>query len=365
MPVARIPKMFLHNTQMEKELEKQQKCLIKGDEAEQKLYRLFVEGSFHNQPGMIIFPNVDGNHFFKSQVGRVEMDLVLIHPKKGIFVFSVKNVGMKLDSLIEKIKQEIEKHSRFVRMIKDYRPVSNNHEVPIHTVVCDFRRSPSDLMRLEEGEISAFGKVFVLNKDELKPDAFSQVLASKVFGGGISDITWNDSFDLLAARLTALASLEGASVLIQEKMRQGILQSGFKKCLQTQIGPHGDIDGLKDIVAQHSEIRKHKGNRRFILWTKDQMRVIAKVYWHLVKSPERGLRLLVTGGKGSGKTLLLVFLAKMVQSVVKPTSENVSNKVLVYEGSLSSVRLRTMLQEVFASTNIVVPGVPGKQELLF
>ena len=148
VPVARVPKLFLHGSQLEKLLQKQLKSLSMGEDGEIKLYRLFMDGNFTGQPGAIVFPNVDGRHIFKCQVAKVEIDLVLIHSKKGIFVFNVKNQGGKGTSA-RKVEEDIEKHSKFLRILKNYKSTEDNCFTPIHTVVCDFANDESKFANLE------------------------------------------------------------------------------------------------------------------------------------------------------------------------------------------------------------------------
>ena len=138
VPVARVPKMLLHGSQIEKLLQKQLKSLSTGDEGEIKLYRLFMDGNFMGQPGAIVFPNFDGSHIFKSQVAKVEIDMVLIHSKKGIFVFNVKNQGGKGTTPAKEVKEDIDKHSKLICMLKNYKSTEDNCFTPIHTVICNF-----------------------------------------------------------------------------------------------------------------------------------------------------------------------------------------------------------------------------------
>ena len=91
VPVAGVPTLFLTGSQLETSLKEHLKSTLKGDEGETKLYRLFINESFSGEPGAILFPNVDGSNIFQCKVGRVEIDMALIHSKKGIFVFNVKN----------------------------------------------------------------------------------------------------------------------------------------------------------------------------------------------------------------------------------------------------------------------------------
>ena len=177
VPVARVPKMFLDNFQIEKQLQDKLKSTMKGEDAEQKLYRLFVEGSFKEEPGVIVFPNVDGSHIFKSKVGKVEIDMVLIHPQKGIFVFNVKN---QRRFKMEKVKEDIKKHTRFIRMLKDYKSVGNITNVPINSVVCDFANNKSKFAAFKEETANTEEEILVFEIDELKKVNFAQNWCSQI-----------------------------------------------------------------------------------------------------------------------------------------------------------------------------------------
>ena len=61
--------------------------------------------------GLALFPNVD-SQCFKGLKSHVEIDLVLLHPHKGIFLFNVKNQKkLKAPGIVD----DIERHSSFLR----------------------------------------------------------------------------------------------------------------------------------------------------------------------------------------------------------------------------------------------------------
>ena len=298
IPVARVPKLLLHGSQLEKLLQKQSKSLSTGDEGEIKLYRLFMDGNFLGQPGAIVFPNVDGSHIFKCKAGKVEIDMVLIHSKKGIFVFNVKNQGGK-GTPARKVEEDIEKHSKFIRMLKNYKSTEDNCFTSIHTVICDFANEKTKFTKLYTRNENTGEHIIVLNKKDLETDNFIKTWISRI--AKISDVVWNTSLDVLVARMMALASIEGGTSLIHEQMRTGVLQStNEKQNLEYQMRSFGDnpkLNAFRETVFEHSKVENPKGKKRFILWTKAQMAVIAKVFNHVTTSPDRGLRLVVTGGE--------------------------------------------------------------------
>ena len=90
---------------------------------------------------------------------------------------------------------------------------------------------------------------------------------------------------------------------IHAELREGSLQSRRQRnLLAVQLGKFGGIPGFESCVSKNSEIECPPGKRKFILWTTDQLKVAAEVYEHLTATFSEPLRLLVTGGKGSGKT---------------------------------------------------------------
>ena len=84
------------------------------------------------------------------------------------------------------------------------------------------------------------------------------------------------------------------------------------------------------------------------------MQVISKVFEHLMGSSEKGLRLLVTGCKGSGKTMLLVFLAKLTHQVLKSRDPATNREVLVCDGSFGCPFLMDQLQRQFSCSDVNV-----------
>ena len=363
IPVARVPKMLLHGSQLEKLLQKQLKSLSKGDEGEIKLYRLFMDGNFIGQPGAIIFPNIDGSHIFKCQAAKVEIDMVLIHSKKGIFVFNVKNQGGKGTS-VRKVEKDIEKHSKFIRLLKNYKYTEDNCFAPIHTVICDFANEKTKFTKLDKRNENTGKHIIVLNKKDLETANFVKTWISRI--AKISDVVWNTPLDVLVARMMALASIEGGTSLIHEQMRTGVLQStNEKQNLEYQMRSFKDnpkLNAFRETVSEHSKVENPKGKQRFILWTKAQMAVIAKVYQHVTTSQDRGLRLLVTGGRGTGKTMLLVFLAKMLQSIIEIQTGERTSRTMVIEGTNGARGLIKVLNEALCSSNVTtVYDTPGEK----
>ena len=359
VPAARIPKVFLHNLQMSKQLEKTLKSTQKGDGAEKMLYTLFLESSFGDEPGVVILPNVNGNEIFETQIAKVEIDMVLIHQNSGVFIFNVKNVGGKSASS-EKVREDISKHTRFVRMLINYRNATQN-EVPIHTVLCNFFDSSNKFKDLTEGTEELNDKVIVFNKNELNTNQFSVTWKRTVNYCGMKSAAKMKAVDLIVARLITLNLIEGSLALIHEQMETGFLQSVSKKDhLDAQIQSCDQDVGFKEAVVGKSQTVTHRGKRKYILWTKDQIKVISTFYRHLLCPTKKGMRLLVTGCKGSGKTLLLVFLAKLVEYLHEQENETRYGNTLVCDGSFSCPVLSKFFLKEFSATNVAVYSTASK-----
>ena len=89
--------------------------------------------------------------------------------------------------------------------------------------------------------------------------------------------------------------------------------------------------------------------------------MIAKVFNHVTTSPDRGLRLMVTGGRGTGKTMLLVFLAKMVQRIIEIQTRERTSRTMVIEGTTRARVLVKVLTEALCSSNVTVYDTPGEK----
>ena len=350
------------------------KYTLVGEEVEKKLYSFFVNAFPESQPGILIFPNFDSSHIFKTQGAKVEIDMIVAHPQKGLFVFNVKNQNG--GPSVQSIQTESEKHGKFLRMLENFRPVSLNKRIPLYSVLCDFANPTSSRYTGLKAKMQpVYGDTLVFNKYELKENIFLQKWYDKL--AAIRDVEWEVSFDILIAQLIALTSIESAAVLIADKLKKGLLQSVSKsKHLASQLKNQENNDVLGNIVAENSKIELPKKNA-LILWTKDQMSVIAEVYKHLTTESTNGggLRLLVTGGKGTGKTVLLVHLAKMSQSLLEADenpettmkegnstikNDNSSQKILVCHGNPKCRNLTRNLAEALDGIAVEVKDIRSK-----
>ena len=367
VPVARIPQQFLHNRAMCKKLEERLKSTQKGELGEQKLYRLFAHGNFDDQPGVIIFPNLNCSHLFRTQVAKVEIDLLLVHQRKGVFIFNVKTVGGKCSS--EELRMDILKQRRLIELLIDYKPDKNQgqNDVPIHSIICNFLDDSKKFKCLEEKTDNV---TLVFNKIDLDPAKFPKFWADKINDDEIkSSIKSESALKVLVARLVALSSIKKSAAAIHQNMKSGFLQAYAQPTpLETQISAFKSDKTFEDLVMKLSETVNQNGKKKFILWTKEQMDTIAQIYDKLMNPvSENGMRVLVEGCKGSGKTLLLIFITKLAQRIFRGRNENGHGRIMVFVGCRREGVLIEQLRAAFIEEwrEIVIRDNPCKWVQLF
>ena len=424
VPLAWLPKKFLHDSEMTQTLKKTFKSLSKGDGGEKYLFKLFVEGKFPGQSGFIIFPNFDASEMFKTQIARKEIDMILVHQNYGIFVFNVKREGGK-GTTSDGVKEDIKKHNKLIRMLMNYGTNRDTiHFTPIHTVVCNFA-DKSKFRVLQEQTQNDLEKIFVLNKEDLKPQTFGEKWVNMIKQARFEEFTWTSQMDVLVARLIALNSAESNLAVIHDQMGGGLLQTvSSEQHLQTQIKSIKSVESFEKAVVYQSKIIVQKGaekqtlpefdnlpetsqvtpsgsekitpnnskiqdfsflkektggedyyqptdgnvfkicnpkkkssmreKKKFVLWTTDQLKIIAKVYEYLTTAhlnpSQKGLRLIVTGCKGSGKTMLLTFIAIFAQNQAKTETQNF--KVLICDGGFTSALVLHQIRQAFKCSEI-------------
>ena len=241
IPCARVPKIFIRNVDLSKELPKHFKSLQKGDEGENKVYRMFVNEIGRDHIGIIVLPNFNGSLIFeKGELG--EIDMIVAHPLKGIFLFEVKNESGKKkqkEKWIKNLKSDMLKHVKFIRHLLNYnknhpdqpttsssaaeKEVFEMDTVPIHAVFYYIPDDLNSIAKLADNDPKWYteGNVIVFQKSDFRN------FASK-WGGELEKIPSMKSsatFDILLARLVALNSLEVASALIRQKIVSNQMQS--------------------------------------------------------------------------------------------------------------------------------------------
>ena len=137
--------------------------------------------------GLAAFPNVDSSCFQEGKeniIKHAEIDLVLLHPKKGIFIFNVKNqVHDQLKESASKIVEDIkDKHSVFLRQL-----CQAPESTPINAVVCsvgcniELEVQKAIMGPLQDAKIQ--GGCFFLNADEIRDtDKFVAKCRDDIFG---------------------------------------------------------------------------------------------------------------------------------------------------------------------------------------
>ena len=114
IPLVRVPRVFLHNNQMPEFLKKRFQPVQKGEDGEMKIFNCLLRlSSLNFDVGLAVFPNVDRN-CFRHLDSHVEIDDVLIHPKKGVFIFNVKNTEKVK---VKQIADDVKKHGGFLRRL--------------------------------------------------------------------------------------------------------------------------------------------------------------------------------------------------------------------------------------------------------
>ena len=425
VPTARVPRLFLHNVQMSTDMQKEFSSLQKGETGEIKVFKMLLDSFDPNHEGMIVFPNLNGRELFATKIAHVEIDTVIVHPRKGVFVFNVKKQGGK-GLTPKKIKDDIQKHGNFLRMLLQYGQAElNGNPVPIHNVFCSLHDDNKvKFHELQSNEVP-HSRTLIFTKSDLRVEHFATNWHEQL--SQLDDFEMVEQLEVLVARLVALSSFEGSLALIHNQMSMNYMQTVSKTSQSKFIKEVQSLNYLDDTTKEKlkkATQAQHHGHgsqkKRFIIWTNDQINIISTVFQRLVKtiSPgeenEKGLRLIVTGCKGSGKTMLLTFIAKMAQCMFEaetsssaaatdgnsdigtetgsgietkigtgvenpPTlpyateydtnDENSTQiqardkpgKVLVCDGSFSSPVLTTLLQTMLNSTAISVYTTPGRK----
>ena len=368
VPAVRVPALFLGPDMMSKKLDSHYERIRKGEEGELKLYRNLLDGFGSDHDGIIILPNLNTNGLFKSKSGVVEIDIIVLHPSKGIFVVSVKNRKMREqipvmdsaavkifeDEFKEKLKKEMIKHTDFIIHLSNYKtsPCSSSSSlgfIPVHAVFCQFSWSSENMQDLETNK-----EWYTYNDTEhvlmfQQPDFlnFQKNWTEKM--SKIRDIEMNAQFEATIARLVALSSMDSATALIHDKMTSNSLQSiqVKQKDLNTRLDQQfadtsvniseDSLRELKNVmqkeILESNRNQSKRGKMKVILWTKEQLEIIAEVYDALTKkSGVKPLRLVVRGPYGSGKTMILIYLAKLAEVVFDWSAANHCNRVVICNG---------------------------------
>ena len=348
VPIARVPNQsFLKMIHIPSDLHKSLKDSEKGESAEAKVYELFMHLPQDLKEGMIVFPNVNGRETFRTVKAHVEIDMVVAHPTKGFFIFNIKCLQK---SAASEVKKDIEPHCGFIRMLIQYGQENAVDSIPMHLVIC----------QLHDDKIDKFDKLrfsgnrsqtLIFGKKDLTQEAFHKKWKDCLSNLPLPVIpeAHRKEFDVSVARLVAVNSCKSTAAIIHDNMQSNFMQS-FKKSK-----PQFDklnTDKETKVLLEDTSRSKMGDKTKFILWTEEQLKVISFVVEHLLNPEEKGyLRLFVAGCKGSGKTMLLVFIAKIAAKLLQTEFES---KVIVFNGGPNNDPLLSteLLKQLLGSSNV-------------
>ena len=369
IPIARVPRVFLQNSEMAKNFVDRYSSSQTGEFGEIDVYKKLLNlKSMKQVGGTLIFPNVDGNHF-KSPEAKVEIDIVVIDSRKGIIVVSVKN-----STLVKKMHhvEDMEKHTKFIRLLRDFSQC-NASVPPVHGLICSLKSDVNVDTLQREGywKLSdSHEKRFVFQPK----DMINFLPAWERMLGEIPNLDQDQASNLskLASKLAVLNSMEGTLSFLHEKMESNAIQEIKLKKMEAskmieeavsmsaagQSSDVAEISGLMHQVPTTSATSScNKKKKSFFLWTNDQLKVIFRIIAELKqnKSSAKGCRILVAGPKGSGKTMLLLYVAELAKLVLAPDDKNMKPKVVVCDGRLGSTQiLFEKLKKQLSNKNIYV-----------
>ncbi|XP_063713900.1 uncharacterized protein LOC134841793 [Symsagittifera roscoffensis] len=351
IPIARIPRLFLKNVYMSKDQQKEFHPLQKGEEGEIKIYQLLLESLDKNRKGVLVLSKVNGREMFATTSAQVEIDTVLIHPAKGVFLFNIKAQGGK-GLTPQKVEKDFKKHSNFLRMLMQYGYENETDFPPIHSVYCHLVDDNKE--KFEGISKQLGGALLICTKSDLKPETFCSSWSQKLDGVPDFDHKLTEIFEVFIARLAALNSIEGSLALIHDQISTNYAQATNKN--KNQFGTTDEDTKAVLNEASRTSINSKKRDR-YIIWKPEQVQIISTVVEHLQDPSREGLRLLVRGCKGSGKTMLLIFLAKIAVKIIESQhpGQNNHGKVVVYNGdSLTRKYVSEKLEHLLEPSGVIV-----------
>ena len=366
VPVARLPRLFLQHDQMPTTtLRGQLSSLQKGEAGEISVYDFLMKSGEYLECGCLVFPNVDGTRHFRCSVGCVELDVVVLHPKKGAFVFNVKNAGnVKEKSIVA----DILKHSHFIRLIQTF---DGWEDMPVHTVVCSLQKELDPTRFKNIPNYPEKDKIFLIQPHHMEDfeSRWTFILHE------IDDLSvdYTIGVDVLAARLAALNSMEetvwkkkknkmeGPVTLVHNQFSANHIQTIQRKrevaekivteSIRENLVDREDLGDVERLTSGMTALQttEEKGKKSFILWTNEQQKIISSIASGLFSNPSDGSRILVCGPKGSGKTMLMIFIARLARRVFT------DDKICIMDGrSGISKFLFKRLKEQLKDTDIDV-----------
>ena len=157
-----------------------------------------------------------------------------------------------------------------------------------------------------------------------------------------------EKFELFVARVVAINSIEGSLALIHDQVSSHYVQTTKdNKMIFEKIVDKKDTETVEILKNASLAECRFKKNKRAIIWTADQLKIITTVV-ELFQDPSRGeLRLLVKGCKGSGKTMLLVYFAGSDHVIIQEVG---SDHVIIQNNCTIFYHLLVTLSAIWVSS---------------
>ena len=317
--------------------------------------------------GMFVIPNFNGDKKFDCHPGKVEIDFIVIHVLKGVFVLNVKNAQ---NVILKDICNEMKRHKDFLAALRDF-DKSEGDIFPLNDIVISLKQDLnskkgilSNRLKNLFSEHFSGDKQYVFNPNGAQElDAYLQQVIDE-------SLTLTDDqkkcLDVFATRLIALSSIESSIPDLHRKM----VNNEFQFIKTKKSGSNEEQTGnISDYTVANFEL--YQVDEKFsILWTIEQARAFSifseKVREYLSSDSQKGFRLLVYGPKGSGKTVLLFHFAQMAKSMLK-NEQNADRKpkVVVCDGRMGqSVLLLDHLRTKLSAIGVeVLSGCFQKENL--
>ena len=174
------------------------------------VYKLFLKSADKNQKGLMLFPNLNSRKLGVFENADFQIDLVIAHPTKGIFVFTTSSEKNKnAEILLDKNNRNCE----FMKMLIDYGHDKLEGSVPIQSVIC----------LLHDDKIQNFASIstelggnqpWILRKNELMHENFVSEWNQKMTHH--PDLSDKYRFDVFVARLFVLNKYGAFSAFSRE-----------------------------------------------------------------------------------------------------------------------------------------------------
>ena len=258
VPEVRIPKLSLYSTTLPERVKREHYSPVKkGEEAELKVYRALKQLA-GNEKGILVFPNVDGHEIFKEEKSNeldVEIDAIVLHPTKGVFIFNVKNASTKHGANEKDICDDMKRHSKFIHTLMTVgmdEQFKTGSDVPIHGVICLFNvdNLPQWLTEAEEKENwfsdDCRSRVIGFHKSDF--ENFESKFWPKL--REIPEMEVTKKLDILASRLIALNSMESSVALVHQKIASDMMQSTMRTEEKATKFIRKQVEGLELSVDQ-------------------------------------------------------------------------------------------------------------------